>query len=78
MNISDFLFVRKNFGGKGFQINYAFDGNGQLEYTGYARAGIADSDRGWQIVKKTWSSNFPSKDRVSHDNEIWDERTTLF
>jgi len=85
MNISDILlaqlikFVLVGRGQQGFQVKYAWDSNGRLEYFGFANADVATTDEAWQIIKMTYNSdNTPATEKCTNDRAIWDSKEDFF
>ncbi|MCK5611384.1 hypothetical protein KAR91_56460 [Candidatus Pacearchaeota archaeon] len=60
------------------QWRSADDGNGDIEYIGYAMPGVADAEEGWQIEKFTNTAGSPVAGKFAGGSnrydKIWDNR----
>lgn len=79
MNISDVLIGRYVSAGIGFTIKYAKDGNGRIQYIGFAPTGSSDSESAWQIVQITYdTSNDPTQEICTNQKANWTNRANAF
>jgi YD repeat-containing protein len=63
-----------------FHKEYAYDGDGNLEYEGWARPGTATSDAGWRVTKYAWTAGKKTSERVADRGaftQVWDDRASL-